>query len=321
MQVVMLKLGYVCTKGHNKITDAYTLESRICVNGNKKWFSYIRTENIQKQEYHDKIWDVNIGGGYFVVRRNGRVAISGNSIHGVYRAITGTTYIPGSVREARSVNRYFDKISYTKNMMLYNMTGDDQFLEGARSTMTGLNPSDTSRQGWSYMHRAPPPQERPFIMSFVGEQDLEERERIIKYVPDEVGQVLRGKWGAQDGAAKNTHVAMGATDPLPTPNWIGYSSEIPVDDVKYKFLDRKAMETHDFGLGYADQMKRVNNSPWLDRVTTDMQLLSQGTRGINKNQDPHELRRSIETLLESMGVAAEVTVAPSSQNNVTVVNV
>jgi hypothetical protein len=243
-----------------------------------------------------------------------------SGVHGVYRSITGTTYIPGSVREARTVNRYFDKISYVKNMMLYNATGDERYMEEARGTMTGLNPSDLSRQGWSYMYRATPSQERPYIIPFITESDPEERERITKYVPDEVSQMLRSRWAASDTHVRNTRVSMGKTDPIPTPDWIGYSPEVPLEDVKLKFLENKSMEYHDFGLGFHDQMQRVNESPWLDRIAVDMNELSKQSVPMIKTQKIHEMRRTLEVAMRSLGLQAQISITPSALNTVTVVN-
>lgn len=88
LQEVLIKLGYSANVYKRK-DGSYSIDTRIRLDGGKKWYSCIRKENIKKVKYKGKIWDINIGGGYFVVRRNGRVAISGNSVYGVLPLFQG----------------------------------------------------------------------------------------------------------------------------------------------------------------------------------------------------------------------------------------
>jgi len=240
-------------------------------------------------------------------------------IHGVYRSITGSTYIPGEIKEARNLNRYFDKISYVKNMMLYNATGDNKFSEEAKGTMTGLVPSDNSRASWGHMYRATPPQERPFIMSFLSEQDPEERSRILKYVPEEVGELLKTKWAVGNERDYNARISMGQTLPLPSPDWIGYAKEIPIEDVKVKYIENRGMSAHDFGLGFYEQANRINNSPWLGKVAVDMDK-STDYVSVARNQNVTEVRRTIEIFLQSQNIHASIKVISGISNNITIIN-
>ncbi len=240
-------------------------------------------------------------------------------VHGVYRSLTGTTYIPGVIKEQRKMGRYFDQMSYTKNMMLYDMSGDDQFLEEARGTMMGLIPGDSSRQSWSYMYRATPPQERPFIMSFIREGNPTERARILELVPDEVGEILRSKWATADRIYHNANLSRHVTEPMPNPDWAGWAPEIPLEDVKVKLIERRGMDAHDFGLGWYDQVNRMNQSPLLDRTIVDMKDTTAKNQ-LHYNQNISEMRRTIEVSLQSMGIRGNITITPGIQNRVTIIN-
>jgi len=240
-------------------------------------------------------------------------------IHGVYRSITGSTYIPGEIKEARNMNRYFDQVTHTKNMMLYNMTGDNSFLEEAKSTMTGLVPTDNSRASWGNMYRATPPQERPYIMAFISEDDITERANILRHVPEEVGDILKTKWAFRDKVNYSTVLSKQATYPMPSPDWLGWSPSVPIEDVKLKVVERAGLDVHDFGLGFANQMNRVNDSPWLDSVSVDM-VNSTRKPALTYNQSISEIKNSIESILRSNGISSTITVAPSSTNNITIYN-
>ena len=241
-------------------------------------------------------------------------------VHGVYRSITGSTYIPGVIKEQRKMGRYFDQVSYAKNMMLYNATGDRNFLEEAEGTMAGLIPGDTSRNGWSHMYRATPPAERPFIMSFIRETDNEERGRILDLVPEDIGEVLKSKWAKVDGGIYNDKISRGITQPLPTPDWAGWAPEVPLEDVKVKVIEQEGMDAHDFGLGWYDQMNRINESPWLSNISADMGNTTRATN-MTYNQNISEMRRTIEMTLSRLGIQATITVTPGAQNNITIVSI
>jgi len=256
-----------------------------------------------------------VGGPGFGTAVGGAMGAIYGGIHGVFRSITGTTYIPGVIKEARTMNRYFDQLTYAKNMLLYQATGDERFQEEANATMVGLIPSDMSRKSWGYTYRATPPQERPYIMAFLKETDPEERNAILKLVPGELGEVLTAKWNRIDGITANAVKSAAMTDALPAPNWVGYSPEIPLEDIEVKVLEQKGMEAKDFGLGFAQQMNKINDSPWLDRVVTDMAPARSNARELLTQQNIPEMRRSISSILSSHGIRnASVSVTPGMQN-------
>lgn len=245
----------------------------------------------------------------------GGIGAAYGAVNGIYRKVTGSTYIPGTIQEIRKVNRYFDQMNYQKNMLLYEMTGNDDYLEGARSTMYGLEPSDLSRQSWSRFYRATPYQERPYIMAFLKETDPVERESILKLVPTDVGDVLSSKWAKMDGLTVDRKTTVRSMAPMPSPDWAGWAPEVDLSDVELRTVQHMGMEAHDFGLGWYEQQRRIRNSPGIpgpidmrnpttvmDR--TNMPILNQG-----------EIRRAIEKVIEGAGMQAFITISPSYGDN------
>jgi len=240
-------------------------------------------------------------------------------VHGVVNDVTGSTYIPASVRKGREINRYFDQLTYTKNNMLYQMTGDEQYLDEARGTMMGLLPSDKSGKGWTYMYRATPPQEKQHIVSFLQTTDPEERDNILKYVPAETGHLLETKWNAIDGRAIDMVVSKQQVSPMPHPNSAVYAPEVPIDDVKLVTVENEGLQSHDFGLGHYRQARRVANSPGIMPIN-----MENPTGGIayTPTQNYMEIKRTIEIALDRAGVHGSISLTPSlgGSNRVMVYN-
>jgi hypothetical protein len=249
----------------------------------------------------------------------GAVSAAYGSVHGMYRKTTSTTYIPGTIKEIRKVNRYFDQMNYQKNLMLYDMTGEEEYLEGARSTMMGLEPTDMSRQSWSRFYRATPYQEKPYVIAFLKETDPNERKKILELVPSNVGDVLATKWAKIDGLATNQQVAERSTQRMPPPDWTGWAPEVNLDDVELKTVQNMGMEAHDFGLGWYEQQRRVRNSTG---IPGPININSpSGNEDTTPRLNQTELKSVIEKTLRGYGLTAFVSISPSySDNMLTVIS-
>lgn len=266
-----------------------------------------------------------IGGYVFGGGSAGSFLMSGigaayGTVHGLYRKVTGSTYIPGTVQETRNVNRYFDQMNYQKDMLLYEMTGNNEYLEGARSTMTGINPSDLSRQSWARFYRATPYQEKPYIMSFLRETDQTERRKILEVVPSDVGDVLASKWAKMDGLSYDREMTKRSMAKMPPPEWAGWAPEVNLDDVELKTVEQMGFEKHDFGLGWYEQERRIRNSPGIPGPINMRDPGNMATISNTPLFNQSEVRRSIERALEGMGVQAFISIGPSySDNQLTVI--
>ncbi|MBM3245752.1 MAG: hypothetical protein FJZ13_00270 [Candidatus Omnitrophica bacterium] len=96
LQEVCIKLGIGCTKQNNK--NYFRMETHRTKSGKDKWYSRLRPCNFSLREYKGKVFCVSVPKGLILVRRNGKVAISGNcmSMRGVKKP--GTLTITSAVR-------------------------------------------------------------------------------------------------------------------------------------------------------------------------------------------------------------------------------
>lgn len=247
----------------------------------------------------------------------GAIGAAYGTVHGVYRSVRGDKFIPGTVQEMRDINRYFDSLSYYKNMALYDATGRDEYLEEARGTMAGIIPSDLSRESWSRFFRATPYMEKPYIMSFLKETDPGERQQIAKFMPDDVRAVLQAKWAKMDGLRADAVTSRVAMDKMPSPDWAGWSPEVDLDDVKMLTVQNEGFDAHDFGLGWRDQQARVRNSPNLPGPINMANPAREQDTIPRVSQS--ELRRMIEKTLADLDLEGYVTITPSYHDNVVTV--
>ncbi len=96
LQEICIKLGIGCTKQNNK--NCFRMETHKTKTGKDKWYSKLMPRNFSFEKYIGKIFCVTVPKGLILVRRNGKVAISGNcmSMRGVKKP--GTLTITSAVR-------------------------------------------------------------------------------------------------------------------------------------------------------------------------------------------------------------------------------
>jgi GTP cyclohydrolase I/LAGLIDADG-like domain len=101
IQEICVKMGIGCTKQNNK--TYYRMETHRTRKGEDKWYSKIMPRNFSIQNYEGMVYCVSVPKGLLMVRRNGRVAVSGNcmSMRGVKKpgVITITSAVRGIFRK------------------------------------------------------------------------------------------------------------------------------------------------------------------------------------------------------------------------------
>lgn len=192
---------------------------------------------------------------------------------GAQGATGGPSWIPKSIEQQRELNAYFDKLEYIKAKRMYDLTGQEEFRQTMGETMTGLNAAGMTRDNWTSMFRAVPYSEKSYIGAFLKTTNPRERDQILDLVPEDVGEMLRIKWARQSGERYAEPMAAFSRmqdvdrflqeNPIPSADWGGWAPAVVMDDVKLKSIKHEGLDTHDFGLGWKDQMKRMNESPFI----------------------------------------------------------
>jgi GTP cyclohydrolase I len=90
LQEICIKLGIGCTKQNNK--SYFRMETHKTKNGENKWYSRLRPCNFSLKNHKGKVYCVSVPTGLILVRRKGRVAVSGNcmTMRGVKKPGTKT---------------------------------------------------------------------------------------------------------------------------------------------------------------------------------------------------------------------------------------
>jgi hypothetical protein len=112
--------------------------------------------------------------------------------------------------------------------------------------------------------------EKPYLASWIKETNPIERENILEMVPEEVGNLLRAKWGMTfDVASPSKYQQM-----IPNADWEGMIPNDNLEDIKYKTINQEGMRAHDFGMGWFDQQRRVANTQFELNPVTDISQVS-----------------------------------------------
>ena len=196
------------------------------------------------------------------------------AVHGAFRWLTGSTYIPGNVEGKWEISEYYDRMKFLKAQRLYQMTGAEEYSKQASETMAGMNMADPTRTAYQNISRAVPYYVRPYIFAFMNETDKDERERIRDEVPPDVARLLDVRWAMSDKDRKRA-VSLArsnkdATDltsyfnkhHLPGEDSAMWHPSVKLEDVMVKVIDKKGWAAQEFGMGFADQMIRMRQNPF-----------------------------------------------------------
>jgi hypothetical protein len=111
--------------------------------------------------------------------------------------------IPTPVQEKRDIEEYFDILKYVKATKLQTTAQEQGDIEAVkeygkqrRETLFGIDPFT---KNLSQIYRALPRRERDYYESFIG-ADLEERQTLLKALPENEQSLFIAKWKQKDAA-------------------------------------------------------------------------------------------------------------------------
>lgn len=246
-------------------------------------------------------------------------AIAGASYgaaHGLFSILNGSTYIPNRVHEEREVNQAFDKLKYDRGKLLYEFTGDKVYLKESKNTIRGLLDTPTDKLTPDAVRRAMYKQEKYYVNAFLDEQNLANKEEILRFVPEDVGAVLTKYWNKRDEEdieAPQQHIHQQIMDPTSL-----YTPGINLDDIKYSYIASEGMDNYSFGLGYLDQLNRVNADPNIRNYAEEIRFGNLAPEPVTN--DTTVIKRRIEGLLNQYNIFSIVEVSNSMNNELRIIN-
>jgi hypothetical protein len=194
--------------------------------------------------------------------------------------LLGIDRIPGQVEEARKIEQYFDRLEYVKRERL----GGD-----TRGTLTGADPYDNEHR----LKRVLPKRERAYYQEFL-DAEPEDRERLLEVMPEAVRDIYIAQWDkallkqAQEGELQlevdekrnleieifNRMATIRArrqaeaqevleSESLPGDDWIGWRSDVDLEDIKMKYLIQTGRDFHYYDL-WDDRLRALRRKPYLD---------------------------------------------------------
>lgn len=90
---------------------------------------------------------------------------------------------------------------------------------------------------------------------------------------------------------------------LPGPDWVGWSPQVDLDEVKLKVVQNEGMDIHDFNLWQSDE-KSAAGKPYLDDVAS--QLVS--TVLEHETRSPQQVQEEVRKILSELGIGSNARV-------------
>jgi intein/homing endonuclease len=254
-----------------------------------------------------------LGGPLGAIVGVGAGAIYGTG-HGLYRFMTNSTYIPASIKEKREIMSYFDAAKFERNDMLAQLsTGltQQEYLQQKEATLTAFNQGGKGATV-ANLFRATTPFEKPYIESFLNTRDPKKREEILKYIPDDLANALKHQWSKNDSkdATKNyiqrSSEEIAAGRPKYAFDRSVLDPSVPLDDIKLKTVQEQGFDQFEFGLGWNEQMLRLQESNMDIKAANIEKLNNYSPPSPNINQAG--IRGAINNLFSKDGIKSSVQV-------------
>jgi len=218
-------------------------------------------------------------------------------------------WLPSKIRKEREINDYYDTLDYYKNERMAQLSEgleSDRYRNNANQTFMGLMSNDSTN--YTNIYRAAYDSERPYISAWLNEHDEGRQQDILKIVPDRLGHVLKGHW-KQMGSEINTRSLIDDMSSNfinkthnPTYDMQQLDPSLRTEDMKVKTIQSEGLNAHDFGLGWGEQMVRMQNQG--DIPINNMDYSETKTSVTN----PGNIKSAILNILQQNGLWGRVKV-------------
>lgn len=269
-----------------------------------------------------------LGFPYLLGGRSGGMygAVAGGAfglVHGLVRRTTNSAYIPGRVQQQREINDYYDTLKYSRNIRMASLSEGltrEKYVNQSHETMFNL-----IREGGSYtdFFRGVYHTEKPYIESWLKENNPTKRDEILRFAPERLGQALKSYWHLEDDQfsllASNVNISADMASGRKTMPYTTQQLDpsVMLDDIKLKSVQQEGLNSHDFGLGWQEQMLRVQND--MDRIgVSNLGATPQDPEIL----DPTIVKSALYSILNQMGLNGRINIYINShideQNSVNI---
>lgn len=236
------------------------------------------------------------------------MGVIGAGFGAVHAAVAGGSYgVPTRVQETRDAEWTLDQAKYQRAKVLLEQTGNTAYQKEMDQTMTAIM-GKGGRAKMSDIMRALPKTEKGYFQAFSEASTVEQRERILRVVPEYVKPMLLAQWsGAAVGSDQIPDMEEFSSSDFTQEL---YDQNLRVDDMRLKLYRREGLDAREAGVGYAGQLHR---------------MMRQGTAGDAISINNYSARKSTinpQQVIQSIaGVSAVVTGDPSDDTIVLTIEV
>ena len=242
------------------------------------------------------------------------------TVQGLRKIMGGNPYIPGGVKDQRAVEDYFDKLKYSRNMMMANLSEGltrDSYLTAASSTLTAFMEGD---QNVANLFRGASTTERPYIEGWLNVRDEDERNKILNFASPAIGEALKKQWSSKDNKITTSRYITNNSDPATFKRFNFDRSlmdpSMSFEDIKMKTVEDLGFDSHDFGLGWNDQIVRMQDQyNSINTAASEGTLAEYNRESISLNSG--HVRQALTSALSgySDNVRAQIYIHDDSQEN------
>lgn len=174
----------------------------------------------------------------------------------MFNQLSQTAWVPESVERARQMRRAYDAHIYVRNMLAYQETGDQTYLDEANATMTssllaGRVPLDQT------VRRYFGTTEAKLLDTIAENVTASELSRVTKLLPKEYLPVFYSQIGEGHFGRDVIRELQGEQIPLAPRESPIYDLSVAPESVAIQSMELEGLNAHDIGLGWYGQQARI----------------------------------------------------------------